>query len=131
LTVVYKYQGASSSRPLKRCQSTCEADLAPLLRHYIPFIVALYPKVEKVTIRVKKDKKSVMWDDKTRTFAAIEYSLLPIFEKDLRDIASLKEIELHGDRKYDREGLEFVEEINKWLAEREAQRVRALGAAYP
>jgi hypothetical protein len=42
---------------------------------------------------------------------------LLIFEKDFRDIASLKEVELHGDRKYDRGGLELVEETNKWLAE--------------
>ena len=112
-----------------RCRSPCKPNLPILLRHYIAFLSILCLKLEKLTFNVYNDGYAVGPSNTSPEFdAAIQESLSPILEKELREIKSLKEVELHGD--YDPTDKDLVEETNRWLAERETCRIRALGALH-
>ncbi|KAE9370752.1 hypothetical protein N431DRAFT_442549 [Stipitochalara longipes BDJ] len=53
--------------------------------------------------------------------ATREDVLRPIFENDLRAIASLKEFEVVGKFEWEKDGLEFADETIEWFKDREMQ----------
>lgn len=55
--------------------------------------------------------------------------LAPILEHNLRQLESLKVLEVHGPRKGDMKGLEFAEETIKWFADRNSARSAAEAAS--
>jgi hypothetical protein len=105
---------------IRRCHPwECGDNLVILLQNHIPFLNALCPLLEKLTIRVWQD-----WRHATTPGmpATAEEALSPIFENQLRGLPSLRKVELQGWRETDCQGLEFADKTNTWLAEREANR---------
>jgi hypothetical protein len=101
----------------------CDDDLILSIRLYIPFIKKFCTGLEKLTLYVERDDVPIlnMAFYPEDTPLTEEEAMMPLLEKDVRDISTLKEIAvLRGgyDLVKNNWNLDFVEPAMQWFKER-------------
>jgi hypothetical protein len=90
---------------------------------YLPFIAALCPSLEKLTLIVTKDEiwdgsLQRPWDDRPNSTSE---ALLPLLNKDIRQIPNLKELNIIPGTS--ETNLDFAEPTVRWVKDRAEKRL--------
>lgn len=109
------------------CSKQCDEDLVVSLQYYIPFIKKFCPGLKKLVLYADEDSFYINdpYELSTGKPATREEALLPLLMGDLRQISSLKELEVYDGMCTDQSPLAFAEPAIQWFKERAAEEIRS------